>query len=81
MTHDPAVGKYRVWWFHAGQPSRPLTLTGVRSESKFVLTSNDDRMRITYDLKKDGEFSAVVEVKRGETWEANTTAEYRRTGA
>ncbi|MGV3618281.1 MAG: hypothetical protein ACO1SV_23385 [Fimbriimonas sp.] len=80
MTHDRAAGKYRIWWFSASQPARPLVLSGVRSEDKFVLTSDDDRMRITYNLKKDGEYSAVVDVKRGENWEPTTTAEYRRTG-
>jgi hypothetical protein len=81
MTPDPsAAGKYRVWWYSASAPSRPLVFTGVRSGQKFVLTSDNDRMRITYDVKKDGEYSAVVDVKRGDAWEATTTAEYKRTG-
>lgn len=81
MTPDPSgPGKYRAWWFHAGQPARPLLFAGIRTEGKFVLTSDNERMRITYDIKKEGEYSAVVDSKRGETWEPTTTAEYKRTG-
>ena len=81
MTHDAAAGKYKAWWFTAGQPSRPLVFSGVLSEKAFILTTDDDRVRISYDLIKDGEYKAKLEVKRNDAWETTTTAEYKRTGA
>ncbi len=78
LTHDRGLGKYRAWWFSASNPARPLQFTGDRQDGKFILTSDDSRMRITYNLKKEGEYHAFVDLKRGETWETVTTADYRR---
>jgi len=78
MTFDPRLGKHRAWWF-SNRSRAPIAFTAVKTEKNFVMTSDDDRMRITYDILGDGHYKAVVDIKQADKWEPTTFAEYRRT--
>lgn len=80
LTFDKGAKKYRGWWFTNSSP-QPLTFTGERAEKTFVLTQEAGRIRISYDLLEDGHYRAKLEVKRGDNWQTETEAEYRRTRA
>jgi hypothetical protein len=77
LTFDNAAQKYRAWWFTNRSP-QPIVFSGERTEKTLVLTQDAGRIRIAYDLLEDGHYKASVQVKRGETWETQTTAEYHR---
>jgi hypothetical protein len=80
MNYDPRIKKYRIFWFTNGR-SLPHTFTGVKVDKQYVLTSDDERMRITYNFLEDGHYKAEVAMKNEDKWEPHTVAEYRRTSS
>lgn len=77
LSYDKGAKLYRAWWFSSSSP-KPLVFSGQRTEKAFVLTQEDGRLRISYDLLEEGHYKAIVEVKRSDTWALLTEAEYRR---
>jgi len=77
LSYDKGAKQYRAWWFSSSSP-RPLVFTGQRTEKAFVLSQEEGKLRISYDLLEDGHYKAIVEVKRNDNWTLLTEAEYRR---
>jgi len=78
LSYDKAAKTYRAWWF-ASSNAKPLVFTGFRTEKTFVLSQEEGRLRISYDLLEDGHYKARLEGKRGDEWSLLTEAEYHRT--
>ena len=76
MTFDKRDKLYHVWWF-TNSSAVPITFTGDWVEKDLVLTG--ERLRILYHPLEAGHYKAELEVKRGEKWERQTVAEYKKT--